>query len=52
VARVSFIRRWLGDEPIQQIYYLNSAIEKVDQDAQFDELKRVFPEAELINLGP
>ncbi len=52
VARISFVRRWMGDVAIQQIYYLNYGTDKAEFEKQLAELERVFPEAEIINIGP
>ena len=52
VARIPMIRKWMGDEPIQHIYYQGpSGEEREAYDRQMEEIRRAFPEAELINLG-
>ncbi|HUE70754.1 MAG TPA: Hint domain-containing protein [Pirellulaceae bacterium] len=45
MATISRVRRWLGDEPIQQISYARGYHHLTEE--QIDRLKRVFPEANV-----
>lgn len=46
LARIPVVRVWLGDEPVQIIYY--TAHLQGYSEAELDRLTRTFPEAELV----